>query len=82
MQALLREVVLLVALLSGIPLMISSLCALMVAVVQAATQVQEQSITFLVKFLIMSGICLLCGDIFFTRIIELFINLCEVAQHG
>ena len=63
MHELVREVILLVALLSGIPLLISSLCALVVAVLQAATQVQEQSVAFLVKFLVVGGMSLLCGEI-------------------
>lgn len=43
---------LMVLIVSGIPLVASSLVALVVSVLQAATQVQEQTITYLSKFLI------------------------------
>ena len=35
---------------TGVPLAISSLAGLVVAVIQSATQIQEQTITHLVKF--------------------------------
>mgnify|MGYP000039620307 CR=1 FL=1 len=45
----LKQAFLMVAVVSGIPLAISSLAGLLVAVLQTATQIQEQSISFLVK---------------------------------
>ena len=40
----------LVVILSGVPLAAASLAGLVVAVLQSATQIQEQSITYAVKF--------------------------------
>lgn len=46
----LQQAFLMVLICSAIPLALSSLAALVVAILQAATQIQEQSIGFLVKF--------------------------------
>lgn len=44
-----REACLLVSLISGIPLAVSAACGLLVAIIQTSTQIQEQSITYVVK---------------------------------
>lgn len=46
----LRAAFIMVALFSGIPLIVSSLSGLVVSILQAATQVQEQTSAYLVKF--------------------------------
>lgn len=46
----LRATFILVALISGLPLIVSAFSGLIVAVLQAATQVQEQTSSYLVKF--------------------------------
>jgi len=43
-----------VILFSGIPLIVCSISALIMSVIQAATQVQEQTITYLVRFTALS----------------------------
>ena len=48
-DTLFRESALFLVLLSGIPLVVSGMSALFVSIIQAATQIQEQSITYLVK---------------------------------
>ncbi|RIL06210.1 MAG: EscS/YscS/HrcS family type III secretion system export apparatus protein [Proteobacteria bacterium] len=45
----LKQAILQIAILSGVPLVISSVCGLLVGIFQAATQIQEQSISFLVR---------------------------------
>jgi len=57
----LTEFFFLVLVLSGIPLILSSAAGLVAAVFQAATQIQEQSITYLVKFGAIAGTCVLLG---------------------
>ncbi|MBN8548191.1 MAG: flagellar biosynthetic protein FliQ [Deltaproteobacteria bacterium] len=54
-DSLLREACLLVLLLSVAPLAIASGCGLVVAILQAATQIQEQSIVYVVKFCAVSA---------------------------
>ena len=45
----LSEAVLMVALFSGLPLIVSSTAGLIISMFQAATQIQEQSVSYLVK---------------------------------
>ena len=54
-----KQAFLLVVILSAIPLLVSSLVGLVVALVQAATQIQEQSIQFVIK------LAALCMVLFF-----------------
>lgn len=51
----------LVLLISGVPLLISTGVSLLVALLQAATQIQEQSVGFLIKMATLIGIFLLGG---------------------
>ncbi|MCB0330293.1 MAG: flagellar biosynthetic protein FliQ [Bdellovibrionales bacterium] len=44
-----EQTILLVLLFSGVPLLVSTGVSLAVSIIQAATQVQEQSISFLLK---------------------------------
>ena len=60
----------LVALLSGIPLVLSSITGLVVAVLQAATQIQEQTITYLAKFISVSLVMIVCGEFFAHEVIS------------
>ena len=52
---LLRSIVC-IAIISGIPLLLSTLAGLLVAVVQTATSIQEQSISFLVKIIVVCAV--------------------------
>lgn len=68
---------------SGIPLLISSAGGLIVAVLQSATQVQEQGVNFIVKFL---AVCLVLwgsADLVMSRLV-LFIRsmLANIAYLG
>jgi flagellar biosynthetic protein FliQ len=56
-----REALLLVLLLSGIPIILSMFVGVMVSVFQAATQIQEQTLTFVPKLIIVFGSILLLG---------------------
>jgi len=46
----LQQAFVIVVVVSGLPLLASSLCGLGVALLQALTQIQEQSISYLVRF--------------------------------
>lgn len=70
-EVLFRESLWKVALISGIPLGACVIAGLTVSIVQAATQVQEQSIGFAVKFLSVSGVLLICGGWFGAEILDL-----------
>lgn len=59
----------LVVLCSGIPLSLSAVAGLLISVLQAATQIQEQSISFLVKFSVISLVLATLGSWFATEII-------------
>ena len=53
-EMLIEKALILAGIFSGIPLLISSCVGLVVSLIQAATQVQEQSLQFLVKLVIVS----------------------------
>lgn len=57
---LLHKAIILTAIFTGIPLLCSSCIGLLISFVQAATQIQEQSVQFLVKLAVLSLI-IACG---------------------
>ncbi len=57
----LKETLLIIALLSGVPLFFSSLLGLVISIVQAATQIQEQAIIYFVKFFTLMAVIVLFG---------------------
>ena len=46
---------------SGLPLLAAAIAGLVVAVLQGATQIQEQSLGYLVKFAVVTGVVALCA---------------------
>jgi flagellar biosynthetic protein FliQ len=62
----------LVALISGVPLLISTGVSLTVAILQAATQIQEQSIGFLLKVGTVATVLMLAGHRIAGLLIEYF----------
>lgn len=66
------EAFVLVLLVSGVPLLISTVGGLIVAVLQTATQIQEQTLTHVVKFGLVSLVLLVCGDYFLERMMIYF----------
>jgi type III secretion protein S len=81
--AYLREAIELMAIVSGIPLLVASMVGLVTAVLQAATQIQEQSISYCVKFIAVGGALLLLSGWFWNRMID-FVQamLGSIAQMG
>jgi len=53
-EELIRKAFLLAALFTGVPLLFSSCVGLVISFVQSATQVQEQSMQFLIKLAVVS----------------------------
>lgn len=67
-----KQTVILVLIGSIGPLICSSALGLLVSIVQTATQIQEQSISFLVKFLVICTIMLCFGPWYLNLLIQLF----------
>jgi flagellar biosynthesis protein FliQ len=56
-----RQALLLVIFLSGIPIVLSMIVGVLVSVFQAATQIQEQTLTFVPKLVIVLGTLMVGG---------------------
>lgn len=74
-EAVFRESLLLIAIVSGVPLLGCVLTGLTVSIFQAATQVQEQSVAFLVKLLTVGFIFIVYSEWFVAEILK-FIEGC------
>ena len=70
-----RKGFLIVAIISGIPLVLSSLMALIVSVAQTVTQIQDSSITYLVKFVTVSSVIFFFSDWLSQQMIDFFQEL-------
>ncbi|MEW6605870.1 MAG: flagellar biosynthesis protein FliQ [bacterium] len=57
-----REALLLVLILSGPPVLISLIVGLIISIFQAATQIQEQTITFVPKIIVVFLTLIICGN--------------------
>lgn len=63
---------LLVALCSGLPLLVSCLGSFLLAALQAATQIQEQGSQFLLKWILVSAVLALSGSWMLGQTMALF----------
>lgn len=70
-----RESLFILFLVSGIPLIISSVVGLMISALQSATQIQEQSITYTVKFAVISLTLIVLAPWFGSEIVRFFSEL-------
>lgn len=68
-------------LVSGIPIALAVFSGLIVAVLQAATSVQEQTSAYLVKFLSLVISLIVCGP-WFAKMLMDFIRLCLLNLSG
>lgn len=64
------QALLLVAILSAPPILISTLLGLMVAIFQAATQIQEQTLSFTIKLLSVLVTLFIMGDYLGAQIMQ------------
>ena len=69
MEIYLKECLLMVLVISGIPLVASSIVGVVIAVIQAATQISEQSVSFAARFLVVSVVLALLFNWFSSQVI-------------
>jgi type III secretion protein S len=69
------QALLLILLLSGPPILISTLLGLMVAIFQAATHIQEQTLSFMVKLFAVIFVLLLMGGWLSAQIMQFTNNI-------
>lgn len=67
-----RETILTIMLISGIIIIIPFITALIISIFQAVTQIQEQTLVFLPKFLIVLTIVLFGGPVIINKLATLF----------
>ena len=72
MQNLIFDSLMIALILSGIPMVSIALASGLVALVQAATQIQEQSVTHLVRLITFIGVVFVAGDWMGGEIASLF----------
>jgi type III secretion protein S len=72
MQQLIFDSLMIALILSGLPMVGIALASGLVALVQAATQIQEQSVTHLVRLLTFIGVVFIAGDWAGGEIVALF----------
>lgn len=70
-----RNTILTVMLISGIIIIIPFIVSLLIGVFQAVTQIQEQTLVFLPKYLIVLTIVLFGGPIIVNKLATLFITV-------
>ncbi len=68
--------------LAGPPLIISMLVGIVIAVLQAATQIHEQTLTFVPKLLTIGIVLLLRGGAMMSALQDLFIHICSLIAEG
>jgi len=69
------QALLLILILSGPPILISMVCGLFVAVFQAATQIQEQTLSFTVKLVAVILTLMLMGGFLCAQIMQYASNI-------
>ena len=78
-----REALIIVLIVSGLPLAVGSIAGLAAAVLQAATQIQEQSISYCARFVSVGIVGVFLGEWFEAKIVEFFqVILASVAAMG
>jgi len=75
------EAVTLLVLLSAIPLGTSMLVGLIVSVLQAATQIQEQTLTFVPKLVTICAVLFVAGPWMVRQLVEYFSDLLQNIAH-
>lgn len=65
-----RETFILTLLVSALPLVVSSFVGLVVGVIQTATQIQEQNLVYVLRFLSVSAVLYFCADWIMQKLIS------------
>lgn len=77
LNSILINALLLCALLSGVPLIVTSCISLLVSLLQAVTQVQEQTVQFIVKLSVMATVLLCGGTIGFRLLCDFCLSVLQ-----
>jgi flagellar biosynthesis protein FliQ len=70
-----RHALVLVILLSGIPIVLSMIVGVIVSVFQAATQIQEQTLTFVPKLIVVLGTIMVGGYWMIAQLVKFTVAL-------
>jgi len=73
-----RQALVLVIFLSGIPIFLSMIVGVLVSVFQAATQIQEQTLTFVPKLVIVLGTVMIGGTWMMAQLVKFTGSLFEM----
>jgi len=73
-----RQALVLVILLSGIPIVLSMIVGVIVSVFQAATQIQEQTLTFVPKLIVVLGTIMVGGYWMIAQLVKFTAALFEL----
>lgn len=65
------QMLVLALIISGVPLLLSSVSGLIISILQAATSIQDQTISYVVKLATLIGTIIICGNWFLNEILEL-----------
>lgn len=81
-----KEALIIVFKIAGPLLIISMIVGIVIAVIQAATQVHEQTLTFVPKLIVIGALLLVFGSFFINTLTDMFYNImdmiAEVGSHG
>ena len=72
LYSLTSQTLILALLISGVPLLLSAASGLIISVMQAATSIQDQTISYVVKLSTLILTLIMCGSWFLNEILELF----------
>lgn len=67
-----KQAFVIVIITSGLPLVVSSVCSMGVALLQTVTQVQEQTLSYLVRFSTVVIVIYFCGPWFLKEYVNFF----------
>lgn len=70
-----------IALVAGIPLLITSCISMLVAIAQTVTQIQEQSLTYVTKLSTMAAVFFFMGRFLFECVVSLFNEIFTSFSH-
>lgn len=82
LDGLLQHLLVLVGVCSLVPLGLSAATGLALAIAQAATQIQEQTIVYVSKLASLGLILFFCGGFFADACVGLFHEACSVIAHA
>ena len=69
MQSYITEAIIVMAIVSGIPLIVSTIFGTLLAIIQSALQLQEQSLGYLVKLVGLGATIFFCANWFSARLL-------------